>query len=161
MRSKVLSAIEERCRRGHRQCDQGDVYRESRRQLGRFDREAAPDGRHPTICPAEVHTKAGERQATTLGEPSAALRGARLLACLHNMSRVLRSVRLAFVLPRDVFQQPDNCSHSLLCQKILQGLPACTDTRYKHGSSLKTATAAVWLAICLIGTCGNFQLFSQ
>jgi len=34
------------------------------------------------------------------------LRGARTLAYLCDMSRVLRSVRLASDLPRDVFQQP-------------------------------------------------------
>ena len=39
------------------------------------------------------------------------LRGARTLAYLCDMSRVLRSVRLASDLPRDVFQQPAGIRH--------------------------------------------------
>ncbi len=41
-----------------------------------------------------------------LRRPSAVLRGARPLAYPIDMSRALRSVRLASDLPHDVFQQP-------------------------------------------------------
>lgn len=45
------------------------------------------------------------------GGPSAALRGARSLACLLAMFRSLRSERLASGHLRNVFQQPPRCSH--------------------------------------------------
>jgi hypothetical protein len=43
--------------------------------------------------------------------PSASLRGAHTFAYLHDMSQVLRSVRLAYGLSHNVFKQPVTTCH--------------------------------------------------
>lgn len=57
------------------------------------------------------------------GMPSAALRGARFLAYLFDMSRSLRSARLASGHPRSVFQQPAHLpTYALLLSALLAGI---------------------------------------
>ena len=48
--------------------DQGSVCREPGSQPIKSGRAAAPDGVHTTTCPAKIHSKAGQHQATSLGD---------------------------------------------------------------------------------------------